>query len=348
MMRTTNIPSSKRSQSGLSLIELMVSITLGLLILAGVVTIFANNSRTRDEIEQKSRQIENGRYAMQLLTEDLQMAGYLGEYVPSSAATSLPDPCATDATSLQSAMLTHIQGYNDVSATDLAALTCLSDVKTGTDIVVIRRAATCAALNWNTTTSLETGCEDVVTNAPYLQVSGCETEINAGNRFRLNTDLTQLTLRRIGCSTTSNAAIRRFLTRIYFIAQNNNSGDGIPTLKRAELGAGTFSIIPLAAGIDNLQLQYGVDTTASPGDGIPDSYLPDGSTAAPSTIAQWSSVMSVKLGLLARNENQSLDYTDIKEYQLPDKTINALNDHYRRHAYSAMVKLANPAGRREQ
>ena len=69
----------RRRQFGLSLIELMVSVTLGLLILSGVLVVFVNTSAARNEVERTSRQIENGRYASELLTEDLRLAGFYGE-----------------------------------------------------------------------------------------------------------------------------------------------------------------------------------------------------------------------------------------------------------------------------
>jgi type IV pilus assembly protein PilW len=66
----------RRRQSGVSLIELMVSVTLGLLILSGVLIVFVNASAARNEVERTSRQIENGRYASELLSEDLRLAGF--------------------------------------------------------------------------------------------------------------------------------------------------------------------------------------------------------------------------------------------------------------------------------
>ena len=76
-MKQATRPSN--SQQGLSLIELMVSITIGLLLVSAMATLIANNSAHRQEVEQASRQIENGRYAMQVLSEDLHHAGYYGE-----------------------------------------------------------------------------------------------------------------------------------------------------------------------------------------------------------------------------------------------------------------------------
>ena len=69
-----------RAQVGISLIELMVSITLGLLVLSGVLTAFFNQSAARNEVERTSRQIENGRYAVDLISTDLRLAGFFGEF----------------------------------------------------------------------------------------------------------------------------------------------------------------------------------------------------------------------------------------------------------------------------
>lgn len=328
---------SPRNQAGLSIVELMVSIALGLLILAGVITIFANNSRTRGEIEKTSRQIENGRYAIQLITEDLQMSGYLGELVPPTSPTpqqynfatnawgalaALPDPCAVDLPTLRSAMAMHIQGYDNNSG----ALGCIPDVRPGTDVLVVRRASTCSSAN-----PLDANCDAVVAGLPYLQVSGCGTDAAIAG---MDTVAASLTLRRVDC--VNPASIRRYQTHIYFIANNNIGGDGIPTLKRWELGTG---IVPLVEGIENLQIEYGVDAS---GDSIPDAY-----TSSPATIKDWWDTMAVRIGLLARNEGISSDYTDTKSYVLAGTVYGPYNDNYRRHAYTSVVKLSNPSGRRE-
>lgn len=316
-----------KKQGGLSLVELMVAITLGLMILSGVLAIFANSNRIRGEIEKSSRQIENGRYAMQLLKNDLQAAGYLGEYVPPNSAPTgaLPDPCATDATSVAGAMRFHVQGSDDYSG----GLSCLADVKAGTDVLVVRHAAACSSAN-----PLEAGCDDILPGAPYLQTSGCSTD---GITYKLSTDTADLTLKKVGCA--NSASLRRFRTHLYFIANNNIGSDGIPTLKRAELAAGQFVIVPLVEGIENMQITYGIDST---GDGVPDTY-----TTAPTSTGDWWNTMTTQVDLLSRNENISVGYSDQKTYTLGGNVFGPYGDGYRRHVYSAATKLENPAGRRE-
>ena len=70
-MRTFN-------QRGFSLIELMVAMTLGLILMGGVISIFQSTKVTYNTNEKTARLQENGRVALDFLTHDLRSAGYLG------------------------------------------------------------------------------------------------------------------------------------------------------------------------------------------------------------------------------------------------------------------------------
>src|SRR5260221_10341188 len=103
-----------RDQRGFSLIEFMIAATLSLLVLAALTTAFVSNSRTRDEMQRASEQIENGRYSAQVLNDDLELAGYMGQlaqYSPNNPGMNVyftggavPNPCATTVSALQAAM----------------------------------------------------------------------------------------------------------------------------------------------------------------------------------------------------------------------------------------------------
>ena len=96
MITSSRLQGPRCSERGLSLVELMISITLGLLIVAALVTVFANVSKSRSELERGSEQLENGRAAIEVLSEDLQLAGFYGEVNVKGTPTALPDPCSTD------------------------------------------------------------------------------------------------------------------------------------------------------------------------------------------------------------------------------------------------------------
>ena len=146
---------------GFSLIELMIAITIGLLILAGMLVVFVNTSATRNEIDRTNRQIESGRYALEILRDDIQLAGFYGEMnwgnfiapsnvPPAPLPATMPDPCASALTErtnggTQGVMRLHVQGLNNYVASTLSCLTGANAVKPGTDVIVVRRAKTCTA-----------------------------------------------------------------------------------------------------------------------------------------------------------------------------------------------------------
>ncbi len=65
-------------QRGFTLIELMVAMVLGLLVAAGIVTVFASTSSSNKAQTQLARLQEEGRFAMSRLSTDLRMAN--GQY----------------------------------------------------------------------------------------------------------------------------------------------------------------------------------------------------------------------------------------------------------------------------
>ena len=342
---------------GYTIIELMVAITIGLIILAALVTLFAGNSRERGEIERANQQTENGRYALQVIGDDLRDAGYLGPFNPGSVVSpnpqfiipaTLPNACATDVPTLNTALSLAVQGYdNGVNAPACVA----ADLRAGTDILVVRRASTCAVGT--------AGCDPQVAGDVYLQASGCATEFAAGTYYALDSNVGNLTLHQKDCATA--ALIYQFRTHIYFVANNDKPGDGIPTLKRAELGvdaAGNpaFNIVPLVEGVENLQLEYGLDT-AVPTTGSPAVYTADptsynGCVPGPCTVvSNWRNTVTAKINVLTRNLTTTQGYTDSKTYALGltaagvANTIGPFNDGYKRHVYYSVARLNNPAGR---
>ncbi len=65
-------------QNGMTLIEIMVAMTIGLFLLAGVMQIFLGSQQSYRLQENLSRMQENGRFAMDFLTRDIRMAGSMG------------------------------------------------------------------------------------------------------------------------------------------------------------------------------------------------------------------------------------------------------------------------------
>lgn len=328
----------------------MVALTIGLLIMAGLTTLYVNTSSSYREVEQTSRQLENGRYAMQILSDEIQHTGFYGEYYKLALPpAALPDPCSIVVANLQAALPLPLQGYDAPANSPIACLNN-ANFKSGTDILVIRRAETTPPLS---TTP--------VLNRVYIQANATQAEIQLGDpdgpnnleTFELGTDKADSTpaaiFKKDGVTA---AAIRQYHVHIYFISpcdvQGNNNCDAtddggkpIPTLKRIELESGpSMSTVSLVQGIENLQIEYGIDTT---GDGVPDSYV-----AAPANTTAWSNVVTLRLHLLARNIDTSAGYKDTKQYNLGlAGTTDPTNDAYKRHVYTALVRANNLSDRKQ-
>jgi type IV pilus assembly protein PilW len=347
-MSIASIPRSMkyRAASGFTLIELMVGLALGFFVLLVVTTVFTNASGQRHDMERTGRQIENGRYAMQLLSDDIVNAGYFGEFDPRDVGppAAKPDPCSTSVADLKNNVMMHVQGYPDAVA---AALTCLADVKIGTAAIAIRRTETC---------TIGVNCDAPVDTQIYLHSSLCysaaelqDPDVTKHYVVAAWPNAALTSLHQHDCAAI--APVRAYVMHIYFVANNNDPGDGVPTLKRAELGAGgAFAIVPLVEGIENLQFEYGLDTNANSN---PDAMTVDPGTyngcgADPCYIANWVNAMTVRVHVLSRSLEASPGHTDTKTYDLGlAAPVGPFADGFKRHAYTGTIRMNNPAGRRE-
>jgi prepilin-type N-terminal cleavage/methylation domain-containing protein len=168
---------SRLRQRGFSLIELLISVAISLIILAGLSAMLVNVSNTNNEMAKANMQIENGRFAIQALESDVVHAGFWGEfipqfddmnwaYVPTDTPTVVPDPClAYSAANWTRAYKASLLGIG-VQAIDGAPGGCVLDSqKASTDALVVRHASTCVAG--------ETGCDAVTAGKLYFQSSLC-------------------------------------------------------------------------------------------------------------------------------------------------------------------------------
>jgi len=381
----------RRAERGFSLVEMMIAMTIGLMICAGLVTIFANTSNTQQELRRTAQQIENGRYAMDVLSQDLQVTGYFGSFRKIVAPATAPDPCSltvgVSAGDIKDGINLPVQAYNAASLSawpslpaSCAAYLPTSNLAVGSDIIVIRRSDTTFVAKNGATTS----------GMVYSQANPSMIDIHVGNGTAFDctnradgaaasvTRRLQYPAATDVCNPTAAPAgyLRQYHVHIYFVAPCNNPSTGtlcdlaadggkpIPTLKRLELtatgGAPDFKVVNIAEGVEYLKLGYGIDDTPTTvnsdtgliGDGSPDRY-----SLAPS-LADTSNIVTARVDMLVRNPEPSASFTDTKTYALGvDPTVNtnpavtippsSLDSTYRRHVYSAEIRLVNLSSRKE-
>ena len=363
---------SRRRQAGLTLIELMVSVVIGMLMIAALATLIANQSGTRAEIDKSGKMIENGRYATQTMANDIQMAGYWGELTAQPAVpAALPDPCSLVVTELEAAMGTPVQGYDAPAS---LSLSCVGQHKPGTDVLVVRRVdpdmsavLVAEVITLANLTAgqmyLQTGLDASTASLAHVMAAASGVAATDATTFALT--------RRNGTP----ANTRKVLVHIYYISTCSvlasgsctagDNGNPIPTLKRVELsvsgGVPAWNTVTLAEGIENLQIDYGVDTdndgsanvstngtACISGDTDCDAKVLAAQLAMPFSVADWANVMTVKIHLLARSTETSGGFTDTKTYGMGTATITPATSErgYKRHAFVQSIRLVNPAGRR--
>ena len=327
--------SARHPQRGLSLIELMIALTIGMLIMAALGALMLSITRNNSELAKANAQIENGRFAIQLLQNDLVHAGFWGGVTP-KIPSAIPDPCLAvagwDATYKANMLGVPVMGYS--SSSIVSSSTCTTGTpapisqtpQTNSDVLVVRHANTCVT---------GVGCDgDTTANpdkGPHIQVSRCTT--SSEKAYLIEIDADDLTLTNKDCA--APAAARKVVSNIYYVKDN--------TLMRSALVDGAYQTQPLIEGIEALRFEYGIDST---GDGSPDGlYVP----CDPCALAQLANVVAVKVHVLARNLEATPGYKDSKTYQLgaTSYTVPTADAGFKRHVFSTTVRLVNPSGRRE-
>ena len=334
-----------RTDRGFTLVEILVALAVGMVILLALTTIFARNTGNQSELERMTRQVEGARFSLDALSEDIMHAGYFGEFnpntLPTAPAYQTPNPCAT---------ALNAQGWNTaVTPVQLpvpiqgiaagTAVACLANRAANTEAIVIRRADTGPDLTFagGNTTNL------------FLQISRCPLDalrlITAA--VPAATPGATFTLRRPDCATV-NDRVRRLTQRTYYISSCNECApsDGVPTLKRVEMVDGALRTASIAEGVENLQIEYGLDIN---NDGRPDSYNTMGSAVIPGVAPNvWENVVSARLHLLTRSVEPTPGFVDARTYQLgPDVSIVPATDRFKRTLMTSTVRLVNVGMRRE-
>jgi type IV pilus assembly protein PilW len=333
---------TRRASSGFSLVELMVALTIGLIVLTVLATVFSQTSSGRGELERVSRLVENSRFAADIIGDDVRHAGFYGTFLPpSDTIYTDPSPCnwnTADPTQLgwqptaaPARYPAQLQGWDDPLA-GVVDLACLPNRVPGTDVLAIRRVSS------RTVTQAQ-----VAVTSVYVQASQC---ISDPTLLRVSNAAAQFTLRTAACDVANLAGIRRYFVRVYYVAGCNECApsDGIRTLKRMEVVDNVYRVVSLAEGVENLQFEYAFDTND---DGSPEELRTATAAAGPS--AQWSNVVAVRMHLLMRSTEpgMSADTTPTTFDLGPGHAGATCPDRFKCRLLTTTFRLNNVAGRRE-
>lgn len=334
MARRNSHISSRPAASGLSLVELMVALLLGLLLTSGIVAVYLESKRNFEAEDELARIQENGRYAVSLLKRELTLAGFFGGYLTLDNVTGAPtitnDCTSGGALAIDDNPVEWVNNYSG-SVTNLAGCLPGSDVQPGTDVLTVKRTAGEPTVFAGATAAASVPSENQV----YFRVdnfgdpkswyfSGSDTGfpttvVNDPNSASNETEYWEM------------------YTRVFYIRKYSVvSGDGIPTLCVSELVGTSMSERCLVEGVEDMQIVFGVDTDTNP-DTVPNRYVADPNDAG----AEVAVTARVYLLLRSVGELTGTQHKSVKTYQLGPGTTYTRTDGYLRRLFSTTVQMRN-------
>lgn len=331
-MRPTLI--SPRGQSGFGLVELMIAMTIGLVLLGGIGYLYVGSRGAFRTTDNLSRMQENARFALDMMSRDVRMAGYLGcGNMSSIKVTTIANPPVPPMTP-GNALIGYDGGTGWTNPTTITRVT-------GTDVLSVMGAFSSGVnLTGNLTPqnaniqigsnpdNFQTGDVLVVTNCVNADVFKATTvSTGSGTIITLSHSNSSNTGNRVGVYG-PDAFVMRMNQYSYFVgtpAATTTRPNPAPALYRVGLSGNAEELVE---NVRDLQIRYGLDTN---GDGAVDSY-----SNAPTN---WPQVVSVTLNLLMRSPDTNIS-TSQQALTFNNGTFNA-PDRRLYQVYSATVGVRN-------
>lgn len=301
---------------GLSLIELLVAITIGGLLIFGATQVYVDSRATYEINEQTARLQETARFAMSIIEPDIRMSNYWGlvkgagvildQSAQGTASGGGPDNCGVN---FARDLLQNLQGSNGSYPFPVA--TCAPDdggYVANSDTLVVRRASTVPSSS----------------SANRLQI--CSTRM-AGRLFSDGS----------ACTPAPNGQVNDLIVHAYYLSRNSETQAGLPTLRRHTLVPGPAVRVgdEIVPGIEDLQIQFGIDPTGT--SGIATRYVD------PPAVPVDGQIVSVRVWLLVRAENPEVGFRDGRTYEYADRSYTP-NDNFRRLLVSRTIQIRNAVG----
>lgn len=349
------------AERGITLIELMVAITVGLILLAGIIQLFVSNKQAYRIQEGANVLNENSRYALNQLEYSIRMAGHWGGAKPTSIAieTAAPTSDCTEAPIFQNDDPEMDVGYG-IEGLDGDAdtpLDCIpaDDYRPDTDIVILRyagaeripddavedlgdatlvRARASGGADVFDAPEFEDRYEAGGSGPPDIRVpSGSDENRDLIGNFMANVEI--YFIRNCASQARGDEAVC------------DAEDDVTPTLARLVLRDGALVQEDVVAGVEQMQVIYGVDED---GDRSPNRYLTATEVEAGTGEGpEWINVVDARVSLVLRNAERDVTFTDERTYRLYggedgagyEYEPGAADAAFRRKVYHASVQSRN-------
>jgi type IV pilus assembly protein PilW len=314
-----------KRQTGLTMVELMVALAIGSFLIIGSVQIY-NQSRQAFVINESIARVqETAQFAMDTIEADLRMASNWGRTSRAFAVEGrsmlgnpnpldLPEPGTCGAGWALNIAMT-IDGDNNGYTLPCAPKPA---AQPDSDSFTVRRATV-----------------DPVAVEP--------------GRLQVQTTRIQGVLFADGAIpppfSPADSTTHNLLVNTYYVASDSPLIPGTPSLRRKTLGtaggAPTITDVEIAPGVENLQIQFGVDVND---DNTVDRYVNPGDDVYDPTAAGYipgARIMTARVWLVVRGLSQETGIVDNRDYEPGDVDLGVMNDGYRRMQLSKTILLRN-------
>ncbi len=336
-------------QGGLSLIELMVALTLGLFMTIVVGGAYVSSKGSFRYADAMSRVQENARFAMELLARNIRMAGYMGCGDVSQYANVV-----NGGTNLFLDLSNPVRGYEGgvstfpsefstaVANTDAIVLL---GVDTSSEVSIKNHNASSAQIDTGTH-QIEKGAILLITDCSHSAVFQMTGPTNTGDKTNIVHNEGQAGVepgncnKELGssCPTETSytfkpgASVLKLSANGYFIAPaSSGSGNSLWTVALNQTGS--TSAQELLEGVQNMQVEYGVDLD---GNKTADRWQ---KADAVETAANWPNVMAVRVSLLLNTLEDGL--SPVAQTYTYDGTSTTAGDRRVRRVYTATTTIRN-------
>jgi type IV pilus assembly protein PilW len=337
---------------GLSLVELMIAMTLGLATVAAVGWVYLGTMRTYRTHDALSRLQEGARHAFELITKDVRMSGTVG--CPHSTHTN----AFADDTEWYGNLFEMPLSSLDTDSTETGEVNEFSDalrvLRADVSREFIVQSHDAAAMSFTLPADHGIGngelmvATDCVHAAMFQSTGPTETTLGHATGGTPGNATGAL-----GATYLPGSRLYRVKAVTYYAAPNAN---GVPALFRLAPVGDTAALTDeeLVEGVEDLQITYGVDIDATP-DGVVDLIDGDGyvpastveSASVPGANAQekWARVISVRVSLLMSTiEDRLIQDPQTYSYDIDDDgdldDIDA-TDHRIRKVFTHVIKVRN-------
>jgi type IV pilus assembly protein PilW len=318
-MRYPRPSAARRRQAGVTLIELMVALAIGMFLMAGAVTVFMQGRQTFRLTESIARLQENGRFALDAIEPDIRMASYWGlttqsDQIEGRAAATLTADVGRDACGTNWAIDLDrpVTGSNGAYPWPCAG----TGASATADTLTIRRV-----------TEEETSASTVA-DTLYVQSS----RFDAGRIFEGPT-------LPAGYNATAHD-IHRLLATGYYIGTSELFGNAVPALRMKTLVRDQIRDEEVLPGVEDMQIQFGVDldSVGAANRGSIDRYVNPGDAVLGLSHVE---ILAVRIWLRLRAEREEVGFIDTDAYEYADQDLPAPNDGFRRIVVSKTIFLRN-------